>query len=237
MKKIKNGNELIRELTGSCPLKARVRQLIQEAKEEFRSGHGDGFVKVEGFELYSYYGSDALKAMTEANFEAAYDCLGGQKAEDKGWIKQTRSELFVYFTQPLLLLEALKLKQWVDEDYPLIDESLYSEKERDQLEQTWNCYRSDFESAVTETASLLGINAEDFDDSELESIAHGCLETDLRYRGLDDAFVDSSVVQRCLRDCVQDGWAELTEACGKSNKLLNAMIEAMKNIKRKGDTE
>lgn len=139
--------------------------------------------------------------LTKANFDAVLDALGGETKRNVivvrashwgcGWVEQ----ILVHKSAKK------KLKILADcltalADYPVLDDELLSEYEREYIEETFDFYKSDFTGAIT---TYLGIDADSVNGEDLELCAYGLYQYDCGYCGSEDAYVNEAVIQRYLK--------------------------------------
>lgn len=186
--------------------------------KSFRAGMSKG-----GLDSYSNYSGHDLGSfvvslgqsrdadlLTKANFEAALEAFGGEtdtvKVERFGHWACGWFEIIVVDPRDRKALETAYSLHKLLQNYPVIDDSKYSEFENEERESDFETYQTDFEQTVL---SVLGLDREDLKQSlskaeysrfelDLERLTRIIHEYDCGYRGTEEAFVTEDAVIRGL---------------------------------------
>ena len=142
-----------------------------------------------------------------------------------GWVEQIAVKLFHHGKPTKAGLKALELYRAL-EDYPVLDESDYSEREYNATEDEICSYRKEFRQAILDYFKLESI-PDNLTEEELDSIAAEIYHEDCGYRGRSDAFVDEKSIKRYFEQYAkgycnhQDYYAPIIQ------KLLAGMPESV----------
>jgi hypothetical protein len=141
--------------------------------------------------------------MVQSNFDVALDMLGGEGRYVEvhnfghwgcGWIEA----ILVNPKSKTKLKKAYAIRKSL-EDYPLLDDSDYSERELEAIEEDIKYYMSDFERNLR---SFLGV--EDLESVDTESNIEGFLaavyQHDCGYQGHENAYVTDRSITRFVKD-------------------------------------
>lgn len=135
----------------------------------------------------------------ESNFECALTELGGETETVRverfghwfcGWF-----EIILVDPKDTKALEtAYSIKRCLQE-YALLDDSDFSEREYEKQLEEFDTYRGDFERNFAEA---LGLEREDLEENsdDLETLLRTAFADDVSYRGLSDAFVNEDSLGR-----------------------------------------
>lgn len=111
-----------------------------------------------------------------------------------GWVEQIAVKLFHNGKPTKAGLKALELYRKI-EDYPVLDESDYYDREYEAANDDINCYAEEFKNALLEYFKL-DEKPESLTDEELLSIASEIYHEDCSYRSRNYAFVDERSIKR-----------------------------------------
>lgn len=111
-----------------------------------------------------------------------------------GWVEQIAVKLFHNGKPTKSGLKALELYREI-EDYPILDESDYSDREYEATNDDIDRFAKEFKNALLEYFKL-DEKPESLTDEELLSIASEIYREDCIYRGRDDAFVNEGSIKR-----------------------------------------
>ena len=142
-----------------------------------------------------------------------------------GWVEQIAVKLFHNGKPTKAGLKALELYRRI-ENYPVLDDSDYSEREYDATEDDICSYRKEFRQAVLEYFKLESI-PDNLTEEELDSIAAEIYHEDCSYQGRENAFVNEESIKRYFEQYSkgycnhQDYYAPIIQ------KLLGVMPESV----------
>lgn len=159
--------------------------------------------------------------MTRANFDALLDRLGGESKSVRvarfghwgcGW-----AETILVHKRATAKLKILNEAMTTLEDYPVLDDSLYAEYEREYFDETFNFYASDFERQLQIYLNDSFLEQTD----ELEPVLRALYQADADYRGLEDAYVNADTIARN----VKDSWE--FQQLAKTNTLAKRIMDTV----------
>lgn len=143
------------------------------------------------------------RVLERSNFDSALEHLGGESETVMiigashwacGWVESLR----VHIKDPDKTREALKIIKFL-EDYPVLDDSDYSEKEYEKQQEDFDYYKSDFMEAVLEFCGITEDDA-DFDslmqDDDVEAVASALFSDACGYYGTEDAFLSADCIPK-----------------------------------------
>lgn len=144
------------------------------------------------------------EALERSNFASMLEALGGESETvivvraghwAVGWIES----ILIHESDLKALKTANEIREAM-EDYPVIDDCHFSETEREELDETIDCYSSEFERTVL---NLIGIDSTDDlskqEQAELTELINRVMDEDMSYRGLRDAFVTNESIERFVK--------------------------------------
>lgn len=155
----------------------------------------------EAFVMTGISRSRDSDTLTESNFHVLLDTLGGESKTVEvhrfghwgcGWF-----ETIVVSRKAKKKLEILKDCLNALADYPVLDDSDYSEREQEAMDSDFDCYYSDFQRNAMEMIKrsdpdLIGSEA-DWTEFLREVYAEDC-----SYRGQEDAYIHYESIRRFL---------------------------------------
>lgn len=162
-----------------------------------------------GEDLTDYYvgpskhrDSDALE---QSNFDSTLKMLGGEDGEkvraDRfghwgvGWLEQ----IFVH-KDAADKVEILKKVLAGLEDYPVVDDDDFYERERQELDDTFEGNKDQFVSALSKAMGVDSSDLKPDEEKALEEIAKAVLDWSNGYYGLRDAWVDPASMKKNMGD-------------------------------------
>lgn len=148
--------------------------------------------------IFVYGRSRDSDLVVESNFEALLERLGGESKSVEvvrdshwavGWVESIRVSIKAK-KKLKIALEALNSL----EDYPLLDETDYYERENDKLEDDFRFYRDEFlDNAVKALIAATDVPAEILEDlkgsKQFQELVYEAFRESADYSGIDDAFV------------------------------------------------
>lgn len=169
----------------------------------------------------------------ESNFESALALLGGEKAGDVqviraghwgvGWVEY----LAVHESNKKGLKKALEILNGLEE-YALVDEDDFYEREREQIERDIESYGPEFlQNALKAFESATDVPSDILNETIGQSAAFKTLiaamyQEDCGYRGQEDAFVSENTAVRSFMSMHKENWAnsDLDHVCKELTKAL-----------------
>ena len=139
--------------------------------------------------------------LSVSNFESALEMLGGESKNvmveqfghwASGWFK-----LILVNPEALSKLQiAYEIKKAI-EDYPVLDDSDYSEREAEYIDEQFDQYRNEFQRNVLamlkrSEADLIGT------DKEWDEVLRDLFEEACSWNGTESAYIDENTVMRSL---------------------------------------
>jgi hypothetical protein len=185
-----------------------------------------------GPDHYGYYvglgrnrDSDLL---TISNFEVLLERLGGESDDDEtpavqvirdrhwavGWVEY----ILVHETAADKLRILSEALESID-DYPILDEDDFNERETEAQEDYFRDCRSEFVEAVCEAAGIEGATAEQ--EAEAEQVASAVYFEDCGCRGFEDAFVDEGSVRRMF----ESTYSEAPRLVKQGNSIAALLLQ------------
>lgn len=199
------------------------------AKKSFKAGMSGG-----GLDSYDNYGGPDFglwvvsvgtnrdaDVLTEANYKAALESFGGESETvvirrfghwGCGWFEV----IMIDPTDRKALETAYDISKAL-ENYPVLDDSLYSELEHEAVESDFDNYQSEFESNI---CKALGLDRDDLEsqmskrereefNQDLNQLARFAHEAAASYYGHDDAFI------------TEDNALKMIEEFNRSNGMIS----------------
>jgi len=155
--------------------------------------------------------------MTQSNFQAALEILGGKKENVVevrrcghwacGWFNQ----IMVNSKNKNAVKKLLEIKLLLEE-YPILDESDFYERESEAMDDCFKNYESEFIqnaikdlSKATDVPHAILTTLENSDAFKI--LVHEVYRHDCTYRGYDDGFVSAGTFLKHFKDIDSDNWA------------------------------
>lgn len=171
------------------------------------------------------------ETLTESNFASALEMLGGESDTVQvhrfghwgcGWF-----ELILVDPKDEMALQIAYNIQQALADYPVLDDSDYSERESEQTNETLDNNGGEFRSTIAEYigADLWELTDEDL--KELDTVVSVVFNEDVSYHGLSDAWVTDSSIERAANQYEMRGLAD------QGNMVALTLVESQ----NKGDAQ
>jgi hypothetical protein len=171
--------------------------------------------------------------MAESNFESALEMLGGESKSVRvdrfghwacGWFEL----ILVNPKNEAKLTKAYEIRKLLDE-YPVLDDTDYYERENEEIESDFDHYRDDFIKTICE---FIGVPEDheltENETKDLEAVAHAVYRDDCAYCGYTDAFVNLESIQRA---CIRGGCTDnLNYLARLGNEIAEMMIECYAEV-------
>lgn len=163
-------------------------------------------------------------ALARSNFEAALDRLGG---ESETVIVEHAGHWAVGWVESILVHESdtEKVKELESiyedlENYPVLDEEHFSETEREEREETFENFQSEFMDEIAKSLGLDDERREAFSDS-LRCVASALFEGDCGYHGIEDGWVQADR----MADHVRHSEYELKDLSESGDLVAAALLK------------
>lgn len=165
-------------------------------------------------------------AMAQSNFATALEKLGGEHEPEvivarfshwgSGWIE-------AILVQKDAKDKVAILKGLIDQynEYPLLDESDFSQRENEEIDETFESNKDRFVTTLEEILGLQQVSAED--KAELEQVAKMILEWSAGYAGNENAWVDA----KQMKKMGDHDWKQIASNTD-NNKFIPLLQEALK---------
>lgn len=202
---------------------------IQAILSKLNPKNSDSFYESDQFKLYGYYGSEIGRCMAESNFETVWEDLGGDKAKKQGWISRDGGSIQVRASQPLLIAKLVQLEDYVRNNYPILDDGDFHERERESQYDAFETYKSEFLSSVDEVIEKHGLKVSKYTKKDKTFFAEMIFEEACGYSGLDAGWVDVKTIERPLTDYF---CCSLESHLEENSKLYRDLIKKIPSVKR-----
>lgn len=177
----------------------------------------DSYCGPEYPDYYKFLGrgrdSDIL---ANSNFECALEQLGGETKRNV--IVMRASHWACGWVEQILIHKSAKKKLEIAEsiaealaDYPVLDDSDFSERESESLESDFTYYRSDFERELRVFLKIDDLDS--FKEEHVEHVLRDIHQESAGYSGTENAWVSASAIERAVK-----------QGCGKHG-MLTRLIE------------
>lgn len=140
--------------------------------------------------------------LDQSNFATALDALGGESKSVKvfrfsHWAGGHYEQIFVKKTAKAKLKILMGLYNQY-ENYPVLDESDYSEREQEYMTDTFSSFEDDFIRELDNVLSVWGHDHTEFKDEEVRELLQLIYEDDCSYQGTEDGYVSDRAIERYM---------------------------------------